>query len=199
MAVRLATLDDIPALVPVLARAFATDPFVSWLVRTGPRHDTGFARFFELALRHLTIPYGEVYTNDDCSGAAAWTPPGKWRMGLAKEIWLVRHFAAICGWSRVVEVQLATRPIVKAHPRVPHHYLFVLGVDPGAQGKGIGRELLAPMLAICDRDNVPAYLETAAERNLGYYESFGFTVTGEHVIKAGPTMWFMSRAARAGA
>jgi ribosomal protein S18 acetylase RimI-like enzyme len=199
MAVRLATLDDVPALVPVLARAFAADPFVSWLVRTDAHRDNGFARFFELALRHLTIPFGEVYTNDECSGAAAWTPPGKWHIGLARQLRFVRHFAAISGWSRLVEVQLATAPLLKAHPRVPHHYLFVLGVDPEAQAKGIGRELLAPMLAICDRDNVPAYLETAAERNLGYYESFGFTVTGEHVIKAGPTIWFMSRVARSGA
>jgi len=124
MAVRLATLDDVPALVPVLARAFATDPFVSWLVRTGPRRDAGFARFFELALRHLTIPYGEVYINDDCSGVAAWTPPGKWHIGLARQLRFVRHFAAISGWSRLVEVQLATAPLLKAHPRVPHHYLF---------------------------------------------------------------------------
>ena len=196
MAVRVAQLDDIPALVPVLARAFATDPFISWLVRSGPRRDEGFARFFELALRHLTVPHGEVYTNDELSGAAAWVPPGKWHMGLVKEIALARQFAAICGWSRIVGVQLATRPIVKAHPRVPHHYLFVVGVDPAVQGKGVGRELLAPMLAICDRDNLPAYLETATERNLGYYQSLGFAVTGEHTIAAGPTMWFMLRPAR---
>jgi hypothetical protein len=98
MAVRIAQLDDVPALVPVLARAFAHDPFVSWLVRTDARRDDGFARFFELALRHLTIPHGAVYMTEDCTGAAAWTPPGKWHMGIAKELWLVRHFAAICGW-----------------------------------------------------------------------------------------------------
>jgi GNAT superfamily N-acetyltransferase len=166
---------------------------VSWLVRTGPHRDAGYARFFELALRHLTIPHGEVYTNDDCTGAAAWTPPDKWHMGLARELWLVRHFAAVCSWSRLIKVQLATAPIMKAHPRVPHHYLFVLGVDPAAQGKGVGRDLLAPMLAICDRDRLPAYLETANERNLGFYQSVGFTVTGEHTIPNGPKLWFMLR------
>jgi ribosomal protein S18 acetylase RimI-like enzyme len=197
MAVRIATLDDVPALVPVLARAFAADPFVNWLVRTDSRRDTGFARFFELALRHLTIPYGEVYTNDEHSGAAAWTPPGKWHIGIGRQLRFVSHFAAISGWSRLVKVQLATAPLLKAHPRVPHHYLFVLGVDPDVQGKGVGRELLAPMLATCDRENLPAYLETATERNLGYYQSLGFAITGEHAIKAGPTIWFMTRAARA--
>jgi ribosomal protein S18 acetylase RimI-like enzyme len=194
MTARIAELADIPALVPVLARAFAEDPFISWLVRRDARRAAGFERFFELALRHLAIPFGEVYTNDALTGAALWVPPGKWHMGLAKEIRLVHHFAAICGWSRLVGVQLATRPIVKAHPREPHHYLLVVGVDPSVQGKGVGRELLAPMLAICDRDQLPAYLETATERNLGYYQSLGFTITGEHAIEGGPTMWFMWRA-----
>jgi ribosomal protein S18 acetylase RimI-like enzyme len=192
--VRIAELADIPALVPVLARAFADDPFIRWLVRTDTERDAGFARFFELALRHLAIPFGEVYTNDERSGAALWVPPGKWHMGLAKQTRLVGHFAKICGWSRLVGVQLATRPMIKAHPREPHHYLLVVGVDPSVQGKGVGRELLAPMLAICDRDQLPAYLETATERNLGLYQSLGFTVTGEHAIKNGPTMWFMWRA-----
>jgi ribosomal protein S18 acetylase RimI-like enzyme len=114
-------------------------------------------------------------------------------MGLARELWLVRHFAAVCSWSRLLKVQLATAPIIKAHPRVPHHYLFVLGVDPEAQGKGVGRALLAPMLAVCDRDRLPAYLETANERNLGFYQSLGFTVTGEHAIANGPKLWFMLR------
>jgi len=196
MAVRIAQLDDVPALVPVLARAFANDPFVSWFVRSDARRDAGFARFFELALRHLTIPHGGVYMTEDGTGAAAWAPPGTWHMGIAKELLLVRHFAAICGWSRLVHVQLATRPLVRAHPREPHHYLMVVGVDPGAQGKGVGRELLAPTLALCDRDRMPAYLETATERNLGYYQSLGFAVTGEYAIEAGPTMWFMWRAAR---
>ncbi|MEP6859025.1 MAG: GNAT family N-acetyltransferase [Deltaproteobacteria bacterium] len=194
MAARIAELADIPALVPVLARAFADDPFISWLVRTDAHRDAGFARFFELALRHLAIPFGEVYTNDERSGAALWVPPDKWRMGLAKQTRLVGHFAAICGWSRLAGVQLATRPMIKAHPREPHHYLLVVGVDPGVQGKGVGRELLAPMLALCDREQLPAYLETATERNLGLYQSLGFTVTGEHTIKNGPTMWFMWRA-----
>ena len=197
MDVRIAELADVPALVPVLARAFADDPFICWLVRTDAKREAGFARFFELALRHLSIPFGEVYTNDEHSGAALWVPPNKWHMGLAKEILLLRHFAAICGWSRLVGVQLATVPMAKAHPTEPHHYLMVVGVDPEVQGKGVGRALLSPMLATCDRDRLPAYLETATERNLGYYQNLGFAITGEHAIKNGPKMWFMTRAPHA--
>jgi len=193
MTVRLATVDDVPELVDVLARAFANDPFVGWLVRGDARRPAGFARFFDVALRRLTMPFGEVYTNDARSGAALWTPPGQWRMGLAREIRMMRDFAAISSWSRLIEVQLGTRPILAAHPREPHHYLFVLGVDPSVQGRGVGRELMRPILDICDRDAVSAYLETATERNHGFYQNLGFAVTGEHQIKRGPKVWFMRR------
>jgi ribosomal protein S18 acetylase RimI-like enzyme len=193
MTARLAEPADVPALVGVLARAFDADPFVSWLVRSDAHRAAGYARFFELGLRALTMPYGEVYTNDACTGAAAWTPPGRWRMNLARQAWHVRHWAAICGWSRMLACQRATAPIVAAHPHEPHHYLFLLGVDPSAQGRGVGRELLAPILATCDRDKLPAYLETATERNLGFYQSLGFAVRGEHQIAAGPLVWMMWR------
>jgi GNAT superfamily N-acetyltransferase len=196
MTVRLAEPADVAELVGVLARAFADDPFVGWLVRDDARRAAGFSRFFELAFRRLTMPFGEVYTNDDRSGAALWTPPGTWKMGLAREIWMMREWAAICGWSRLIAVQLATRPIVAAHPREPHHYLFLLGVDPAMQGKGIGRTLIAPVLDLCDRDALPAYLETATDRNIPFYQGLGFVVAGEHRIDDGPHMRFMRRAPR---
>lgn len=192
--IRLATIDDVPALVPVLARAFAADPFVGWLVRSDERRDDGFARFFELSLRRLALPHGGVFTDDDHRGAALWIPPGKWKMGLGRELWLARHWAAVCGWNRLVAMQLACQPIIAAHPHAPHHYLLELGVDPPEQGKGLGRALVAPMLAQCDRERLPAYLETATERNLGLYQSLGFRVTGEHRVKNGPLIWFMWRA-----
>jgi ribosomal protein S18 acetylase RimI-like enzyme len=117
-------------------------------------------------------------------------------MSLAKEIWMMRDFAAICGWSRLIHLQSATRPLIAAHPREPHHYLFVLGVDPSAQGRGLGRQLITPILEVCDRDHLPAYLETATERNLGFYQSLGFAITGEHQVTGGPLVWFMWRPAR---
>jgi ribosomal protein S18 acetylase RimI-like enzyme len=193
---RLATLDDVDALVPVLARAFATDPFVGWLVRGDKHRDAGFARFFQLSLRVLAMPHGQVFTNDERSGAALWVPPGKWKMGLLREIWLARHWSAICGWKRLLGVQLATAPLIAAHPKQPHHYLYVLGVDTAMQGKGLGRTLLAPMIERCDREHMPAYLETATERNLGFYQNLGFRITGDITVKRGPRVWLMWREPR---
>ncbi len=81
------------------------------------------------------------------------------------------------------------------HPHEPHWYVCILGVHPGAQGKGLGKRLMAAPLAWADRDGVPCYLETTNERNLGYYERLGFALRDTIDDPGGaPTIWTMRRA-----
>ncbi len=39
---------------------------------------------------------------------------------------------------------------------------------------------------MCDRDGVPAYLESSKERNVDFYSRFGFRVKQEVRIPGGP-------------
>ena len=80
------------------------------------------------------------------------------------------------------------------HPREPHWYLAVLGTDPARQGEGIGSALLRPVLDDCDRLELPAYLETATERNVDFYARHGFKVVQEMRLPlGGPALWRMWR------
>ena len=46
----------------------------------------------------------------------------------------------------------------------------------------------------CDADYAPAYLESSNPENIGYYERFGFRVTGEiQLPDGGPSLWPMWR------
>ena len=98
---------------------------------------------------------------------------------------------------RVIGAALAASiPLGKpraAHPSTPHLYLSVLGVDPPRQGQGVGSRLIAPGLELCDREGVPAYLETARERNVVFYERHGFRVMRDLRLPRGPTVWLMWR------
>jgi ribosomal protein S18 acetylase RimI-like enzyme len=76
---------------------------------------------------------------------------------------------------------------------VPHCYLAILGVDPEAQRRGLGSRLLRPVLARCDRERVPAYLESSKEANIAFYERHGFAVTDEVALPRGPRLWLMWR------
>jgi ribosomal protein S18 acetylase RimI-like enzyme len=184
---------DVEQAVTVLARAFESDPFVSWFVRRDARHDEGMRAFFDLAIHELTLPFGECFVTDGIGGAALWNPPGTWSLGLLDKARLMPQFARVSGVGRLASVFFKTNPLTAAHPRDPHFYLFVLGVDPAAQGRGLGRALVAPVLARCDHEGIPAYLETSNEKNLAFYGSLGFAVVGDHQIPEGPPVWFLRR------
>jgi ribosomal protein S18 acetylase RimI-like enzyme len=80
------------------------------------------------------------------------------------------------------------------HPNEPHHYLFLLGTRPEWQSCGLGTALMRPVLEMCDRDGLPAYLEATSERNQALYRRHRFDVVGEIRLPGGPTMWPMWRA-----
>ncbi len=84
----------------------------------------------------------------------------------------------------------------KKHPSEPHMYLALLGVDPSAQGNGIGRLLLQPRLDYCDENGLPVYLETQKPDNLPFYERFGFKVRDTVAFDKSPTLWSMWREPR---
>jgi GNAT superfamily N-acetyltransferase len=79
------------------------------------------------------------------------------------------------------------------HPTTEHWYLPITGVDPSAQGRGLGSTLLRHALAACDRDGLPAYLEASTLRSRVLYEHVGFTQRGEIQAGSSPTVWAMLR------
>lgn len=85
-----------------------------------------------------------------------------------------------------------------AHPKEPHYYLFTIGALASARGQGIGRRLIAPMLAHADHEGVPVYLENSNPVNHGFYVSHGFEKIGEFEVgPGGPPMAPMWREPRA--
>jgi ribosomal protein S18 acetylase RimI-like enzyme len=190
-AVRHATDDDKPALADTLARAFDDDPVMSWFFRDSDGRSKRNRRFFAMRLRQL-LPHGETYTIDGAPGAALWAAPDRWRVGRVEEARM--GFALLPAiWSRLGPVLKGVEMIERVHPTAPHHYLAVLGTAPENQGRGIGSALMQPMLEACDRDEVPAYLESSKERNIDFYARHGFRVTGEVQLPDGPRVWPMWR------
>ena len=73
--------------------------------------------------------------------------------------------------------------MARYHPKEPHWYLPLIGIDPAHQGKGLGSVLMKHATDICDRDGVLAYLESSNLRNVPLYERHGFESLG--TIQAG--------------
>lgn len=195
--VRKATADDVPRLAQALARAFYEDPVIQWLVPDDSERMQRSERGFAFYLRKVYLPHDECYATEDGAGTALWLPPGKWHLGLLAQLRLAPGMIAALG-PRLPQVLRAINTIESNHPHEPHYYLAFVGVEPEAQGKGVGTALLRPILDRCDEDGTAAYLEATTPRNRACYLRQGFEVTEEfRYPKAGPPSWRMWREPRA--
>jgi GNAT superfamily N-acetyltransferase len=195
--IRPARREEIPALAAMLARAFARDPFFGYLAGDAPERNQRMRDGWSGILRHASARLAHTWTTDDLAGAALWLPP-RYRPSLIDNLRLLPDVARFAGWRRLRLVADALEVLEQhrhRHVPGPHFYLSALGVEPDRQGSGIGTALMAPVLDRCDSDGVPAYLETAAARNVLLYERVGFDVVEELILpKTDVRGWLMLRA-----
>lgn len=178
----------------VASRGFYDDPVMSWVFPdVALRAEQLEVSFGTLAARFLARA-GRVELIDDAC-VSMWLPPDpppppepaeeappppdSWHLFSAE---IAERFT------------LLGAAMESAHPAEPHWYLGVVATVPEAQGRGQGARILRPVLELCDREGVPAYLESSNERNLPFYYRQGFVQTGEIVVAEGPTLFPMWRA-----
>jgi len=201
--VRRATRDDIPPLAAMLARAFAADPFYSYLSGTASERSQRMRDGWTAILRFASAGLSATWTTDDHAGAAVWIPPGRAASGFIDQLRMLPALAELTGWTRLRQASAALELLERrrrALAPTPHWYLSALGVEPERQGEGIGSALLAPVLAEADAAGLACYLETAVGRNVLLYERHGFDVVEELVLPNTDVHgWLMLRAATSAA
>jgi GNAT superfamily N-acetyltransferase len=177
-AVRPATETDHEAAAEALALAFSDDPCWSHLLPDDRTRPEQLLAYFSTEIETLTPDYRQVWVTEDGSGAAVWAAPGRWSVPLGLTLREGRRMTGVFRSRTPLGLWTALR-LERHHPKSPGHwYLHYLGVEPRQQGRGLGGALLAPVLERCDREGVPAYLESSTERNRALYERNGFDLTG---------------------
>jgi ribosomal protein S18 acetylase RimI-like enzyme len=187
-----ATVAEVPQLAGALARAFDDDPVMTWIFPDPETRPKRLAGLFALTLRRHHLRHGEVWTTEGLPGAAAWCAPGQWRIPTGDQL---RNLPSLL---RLIGPRLFTRlggmaESERRHPGEAHWYLATLGLEPAAQGRGLGSDLLRPVLERCDAEGLGAYLECSKRDNIAFYRRHGFDVTCDIQLGDGPTVWGMWR------
>lgn len=182
--------------VASLARAFWPDPLFGFFTRDRVAEHRTLPVFFA-PLFDDAAALGEVWaaTADGRTvGSASWLPPGAMPRGLRRDLRIYRAVAAsvVVGRHRRAAVALLNE-VDRRHPHEEHWYLVLLGVDPAWQRRGLGGRLLGPVLARCDEQGLPAYLETQKPENVAFYGRHGFTVRDEIHLPGAPPVWLLWR------
>jgi GNAT superfamily N-acetyltransferase len=184
--VRPADERDQQTVIDVITLAFSTDPMARWAY---PDPATYLAIMPETirAFAGHGFALGTVHLVDGGAAAAMWLPPGTHpdsdRLAALSE----QHSPP----ERLPDMLQVFEQMGGYHPEEPCWYLPLIGVDPVAQGRGHGSALEQ-----CDRDGMPAYLESSNPRNIPLYERHGFEAIGRIQAGASPTIVPMLRQPR---
>lgn len=124
--------------------------------------------------------------------ATLWRGPGRIHTGRLEMLRRAVPLLRALGAARRRAMRVADA--IEAHmPTGDFWYLHIAGCDPAHQGRGHGATAVRGGLERA-AGRLPAYLETATGRNLGFYQGLGFAVTGEwRVPGEGPRFWSMLR------
>jgi ribosomal protein S18 acetylase RimI-like enzyme len=189
--VKTATASDEAPAIAVVVLAFSADPAVRW---TWPdpqqylRHFPGLVQAFG----GNAFTHGSAYSVEGYAGAALWLPPGVH----PDEDVLISHLQCSVSEPIQKDVFAVFEQMGRYHPKEPHWYLPLMGVDPFHQGKGLGSALMQHALIPCDRDHTLAYLESSNPKNIPLYERHGFALLGTVQVGTSPPIFPMLRKPR---
>lgn len=183
----------------VLAAAFAGDSIVAQMIPLDARNRAArIAGFFRWSLRYTGLENVDIALSDDDGsvlGVAIWEPPMHRAHPVRAsielpQVWLRmgrRGLRAVHGYEAAVDPH---------HPTAPHWHLVDIGIDPAAQGRGVGSALLDHRLVTIDERGDLASLSATSPGSRRLYERYGFEAGHEihEGIAAGLTV--MSRVPR---
>ena len=177
----------------ILGDAFTHDPALAWMGAPADQLN----QFFRSEIESHYMHRGLMWVNQAATGAALWLPPDAprcspfhWR--LLQGAWAMFRAQGREGLKRA---EYFGKLLVRNRPKEKHFYLHAIGARLGHQGQGIGHALLRTGLALCDQQQMPAYLESTNELNPPLYRKHGFeAVSEERLPDDGPPITFMYRA-----
>lgn len=191
--------DHVERAAAAYTRAFMDDPVSLWISPDETQRGRVLPPYFRMAMRYALRYGGQVDLSDDAPrGVGTWLAPahpvvttvGMLRSGLWPLLWQLPPSAV----GRFLAFGHTLETLHRQDVQRPHCYLWLLGVDPPCQGKGVGGAILRPRLREADQRGLACYLETTRESNVSLYLRFGFRVHKEGRFgRDGPRYWTMLR------
>jgi ribosomal protein S18 acetylase RimI-like enzyme len=180
-----------PEAVASIVAAFITDPLARFAWPSAHAHLDAMPMATR-AFGGRSFECGTAYVSAGFCGVALWLPPGVHPDGEA----LDNVFRETAKPEHLDDLLATFEQMDRWHPEESHWYLPLLGVEPNAQGRGLGGDLMRHAVSRCDQEEALAYLESSNPRNISLYQSHGFEVLAEIQVGAGPLVTPMLRKPR---
>jgi len=189
--IKSATTAEEAAIIAVITLAFSTDPVARWAYPDPQQYLTSMPLLVK-AFGGKAVAQGSAYYVDGYAGAALWLPPAVHPNDEELSAVIERTVAA---WDKR-DLLAVFEQMGNSHPKEPHWYLPLIGVETIHQGHGYGSALMQHALLPCDRDQTLAYLESSNPRNISLYQRHGFEILGTIQVGTSPPLFPMVRKPR---
>ncbi len=189
--IRLATHADRDRAVQVLADSFDSNPAVNDTV-VADKHRAQRMKALMEYLFDTGFRRNGVYVTDDLLGAIVMYDPVSHPENFSDTLLQLKLVHRCIGWTRLKHASAKRKKMDTFRPLTPHLYLKMIGIDPAAQGKGIGSKLISFIQELSVETSKPVYLETSLRRNVDMYLRKGFTVHGDWKIREDYHVHFMN-------
>lgn len=189
---------QIPAAGATLARAFQNDPLMVYAIPDADERGRLLPEVYARMVRFGTLAGEVLVTAGAPDGVALWLPPNaKWTReniqasGMHETATLIGDDA----YQRYREVVSREWQARERDMLAPCWYLFLIGVEPSRQRRGLGAALMQPVVERADKGDLACYLETENEKNVAFYRKQGFEiiVNGEEAGSSGVRFWTFRR------
>lgn len=189
-----------PRIAATLTVATAGSRWARWALPEDGRMQR-LTRWHELAAGHRGVATRSAWVNEETTSVAVWHAPdgaagtaalpADVRAALARELPYLSAERAD-GVAR-------TADLVDAHrPAGPHWELTFLGTRPTSRRRGLAAAVLAPALARCDADGLPAVAAAYSWAAVAYLRGSGFEVTAAlRTADDALPLWVVARTPRA--
>ncbi|WP_342723956.1 GNAT family N-acetyltransferase [Bradyrhizobium sp. B097] len=181
--------EDRPRVIAILTIAFAVCPLLRWLYPEPDRFLRHFAGFLDF---YAGDPYADqsgAYFDGGDKGALLWLTDKAPRDDAA----MMKFLLGSVPDYRRTETEKIFEEFGKYHPKEPHWYFTMLGIDPIHQRSGLGGLLYRHGLAILDEAKGLAFSEATSLRAARLYERLGWQIVGEVQIGSSPPFFPMLR------
>lgn len=203
VAIRPATRNDADACALVLARAFQHDPGTVLFEPDDPARAALLPGFFRTFVPASLDEGGNlIVSGDPINGIASWFGPE--RHGPSPDAMGANGFGDVleaAGPEASQRLLTMVGELEVQHERLTdgaHLRLEFFGVDPAAQGSGIGSALVAHGHREADELGIPCYLETFTQENVRFYATRGYELAGEYTVGDGIPVYGMLRPPKGG-
>ena len=181
---------DKTTVITILSYSFKDNQSVNYVVRNDKNSFERIKALMDYSFE-LCSMFGEVWLSDDKKACALILFPHDKRTN-AKSIWLniklIFQAIGIFGISKTLKREAQ---IHKIQPKEQMAYLWFIGVEPESQKNGIGSKLLLQLILRFTVLNLPLYLETSTQKNVPWYQSFGFVIYDQ--LNLGYSLFFLKR------